>query len=161
VLLVSDKGFCDQIALRNGCVIQGNVKSQTEDVIEFDVVIEDKLVGALIWINKDEIKETVIDGKYSNLQREDVGLEESQQYQAYLRKESSSVMDIDERIRQRVEKEKQRNDEIDRKQEENRRFNRILEHEAEMENLEHQNKKDLITHSQKNKVQPSVVIIDK
>lgn len=159
-LFFSIPATADSIFLTNGQIIQGNIIEEEDSSVSIDVVIERKLIGALIEIHKNEIEHISINGQFKELLREGIDDEKRSINLNKLKERMKSNEDIDERILNRVQRIKKRNNEIDQKQESKRRFLRIQEQEKELLQIKHEQRIELIKESNKIGVKPEVSVID-
>ena len=160
LVVMGEKALADEIHLKNGHIIEGNILEESGEAIRISIVINNQLTGMEMEIPKETVDSTQIDGKYSNLVRRELIEEERKKDLLEYRERSRPRYDVDKRITERIERTHARNEEIDRKQESKRRFEQILAQEKEIIDLKHENRKDLITHSKKNGIEANVKIID-
>jgi hypothetical protein len=105
-----------------------------------------------------EIDDFKMDDKYRDLQKEGPTEEQKAAHEAFLQRQRYASADVDRKIRERVEREAYRVREMEQRQEDKRRFERILAQEKEMEVLETEMQKELIDFSQKRGISPKVTI---
>lgn len=156
VLLCPDV-LADEILLKNGNIIEGNIISIDKDSNATICLVEGgKLTSMKIMVSFNDIKDLVVDDKYIGLTREKIPVESYLAKREITLNKKQSSNDIDVKIRQRVERQKSFIKDIEVRQEDKRRFKRKLQHEKEMVILETEMQKELIEFSKSAGVSPEV-----
>jgi len=153
-LLYSSIVRADTIILHNKKVFEGNVLNIDEETksLVFDIVQDDKLIGAKMTFYDYEIKTIIVEDRYRNLNRGEVTEEEKKKsLRAY--QQRTKLSDVDDIIRSRVNKRMNRKIKV-------QEANNKREHEKQIIKQQHRNRKDLITHSKNEMVTPVVKIED-
>ena len=112
ILLITPCVFADEILLKNGKVVEGNIIKEDEEKhrVFIDVVLSGELVGAILDYNQSEIQSIKKDGKYANLQKHEVGASTKKpEEQKRVQRAKSPSDDINARIRTRTNAEAQKN----------------------------------------------------
>jgi len=157
IILCSSLVFADEITLKNGEIVEGNIINvDTDGNIKIDIVLDNQITGMIMVFKKDEIGSHKIDDKFRTLKKRELTEEEKLVNTKLLERQQRAAADVDYKIRKRVEREKNRIKDIEMRYEDKRRFEKQLEHEKEVTQMQ----KELLKESVNSGVQPRVDIIN-
>ena len=116
ILTCGPLAFADEIVLKNGKVVEGNIIKQDSQnhKVSIDIVLSGELVGAIIDYNETEIQSVKRDGKYSSLKKNALSREKIKaEEQKALKRIKAQTAGINSRIRNRVSAEARQNQETE------------------------------------------------
>ncbi len=152
--------FADQVVLRNGRILEGNIISQDEEKNEvvLDVVLNGELIGMTMVIKTLEIKSIHRGDDHRHLVRREISPEEHLKNQQALQRAAEAAKNIDQVVSMRIQREVEHIRYVNQKQEERRRIQQELEHQKKMHHLELEAQKDLMDHAQNKGIKADVNI---
>jgi len=150
------RAYCDEITLKNGQILEGNVIRviEEEKALILDIVIDGELINGRIQLNADDMDIIEINEDFKHLKQKELSKEEIKANNDMYYERQRRAWDINDRIFARIDQRRKI-----KLAQENRDKNRL--HEKEVVNIRHRNRKDLITYSKNELVTPVVEIEDR
>lgn len=160
IFLASKIVLADEIILTNGNKFLGNIVEEDGDRVIIDIVIDNRLIGTLMTLSKEEIETVKKDEQYKNLVNKKLTVKEKKEQLELGRRNLLRTKNIDKIIKKRVAMEAAYNRDLEKRYDKKERLERKMAHEKEVMRLQEELQEELIKNSAKSGVIPEVKIIN-
>ena len=155
----------DNIKLLNGNVLHGNIIAKDAEAFTITVAIVDlesqTLIGGTITVSGNSVKWIEQNNDYIDYKKPEVSesARERSRYEAVQRRKDLIKYELEHKLKPKRDAIQKEKDRVVRTRQEEIRADKF-KHEKEILNLKHQNRKELISSSKREYVQPHVSVVD-